>query len=82
MEDVNLALELIKEYGFQPKEYNEMMKVLKEKRGYPDKEEKKIKIVRTFLDPFEKLQMVLLMLVISLVTAYIMSTMVLPGSKL
>lgn len=29
VEDVNLAIELIKTYGFNPKEYKEMMEVLK-----------------------------------------------------
>lgn len=29
MEDVQLALELIKQYGFNPKEYNEMITILK-----------------------------------------------------
>jgi uncharacterized protein (UPF0335 family) len=29
LEDINMALELIKTYGFNPKEYNEMLEILK-----------------------------------------------------
>ena len=79
MEDVNMALELIKEYGFQPKEYNEMIKILKEKRDIQrlqdkDKEEKKKKkVIYTSMDPFEKLQMALIMIAVSFMTTYIFS---------
>ena len=37
LEDVNLALELIKQYGFNPKEYNEMIKILKDNKSSQNK---------------------------------------------
>ena len=77
MEDVNMALELIKEYGFQPKEYNEMIKILKDKRDLQrneDKEKeqrKKRKVVITAMDPFEKLQMAFIMMIVSFMTVFL-----------
>lgn len=69
-----MAVELFKAYGFQPKQYEQYMKGLREVKEEQKKEEslkvteRRVFMQPTSINPAEKLQIVLLVFLVAVIT--------------
>ena len=65
-EDMQMAIDLFKTYGFQPRQFDELMEEMKISKGFKMQERSDKMILKTAgINPIEKFQMIFIMIAIN-----------------